>query len=409
MKNGFRNNIMKLFSGSLLSQVVWMASMMFLVRIYQPENFATYQMFISTMNILAIFATARYDNAIIVPKYKWQATQILFLSISVSTVFFLIMELCLYFGEIIYFRIYGVYDCIWSYLPISVFLISVYSCLYNWYVRERRYTLISIVVFIFPILYLFFCIIMKKFFNVEEGLIFSFLISRFLEVFVLLIIYIRENNIRKIKYVTLRRCAFRYINFPKYMLVGGFVDTASSSVPVYFLNYFFGKEITGYYSIAMQALSAPAALVAKSVGDVFRQRIGELYSHNQNTRDFFDRNMILLVKISLIVAFCVIFFAPQMYVFAFGEQWYYSGELSRYMILGVCLSLIASPLSSIYIVSYNQKMYLFMQIAYLISTFTGIIIGKIFFGSVEWSLLIVSIEVSITSIISIYRGRMITF
>ena len=44
-----------------------------------------------------------------------------------------------------------------------------------------------------------------------------------------------------------------------------------------------------------------------------------------------------------------------------------------------------------------------------VHNFTGIIIGKIFFGSVEWSLLIVSIEVSITSIISIYRGRMITF
>ena len=70
MKDSFRNNIVKLFSGSLLSQVVWMASMMLLVRIYQPENFSTYQMFISTINILAIFATARYENAIIAPKYR---------------------------------------------------------------------------------------------------------------------------------------------------------------------------------------------------------------------------------------------------------------------------------------------------------------------------------------------------
>lgn len=409
MKDSFRNNIVKLFSGSLLSQVVWMASMMLLVRIYQPENFATYQMFISTINILAIFATARYENAIIVPKYNWQASQILFLSLGISILFFVILQICLYFTEIIYFRMYGIYDYIWNYLPIAVLLLSVYSCFYNWYVRERRYTLISIVVFIFPILYLFFSIVMKKIFYMKEGLVFAFIISRFLEVLVLLVIYIKEHNIRNFKLISLKRCAFKYINFPKYMLMGNFVDTASYSLPVYFLNFFWGKEITGYYSIAMQALSAPAALVAKSVGDVFRQRISELYSHNQNTRVFFDKNVIILIKISLAVAFCVILFAPQMYALIFGAQWYYSGELSRYMILGVCLSLIASPLSSIYIVSYNQKKYLLIQIAYLISNFIGIIVGKILFDSAEWSLFIVSIGVSITSVISIYRGRKITF
>lgn len=148
MKDSFRNNIVKLFSGSLLSQVVRMVSMMLLVRIYQPENFAIYQMFVSTINILAIFATARYENAIIVPKYNWQVSQILFLSLGISILFFVILQICLYFTEIIYFRMYGIYDYIWNYLPIAVLLLSVYSCFYNWYVRERRYTLISIVVYL---------------------------------------------------------------------------------------------------------------------------------------------------------------------------------------------------------------------------------------------------------------------
>ena len=191
------------------------------------------------------------------------------------------------------------------------------------------------------------------------------------------------------------------------MIMGGFVETFSSSLPVYLLSYFWGKDIAGYYTIAMQALAAPAALVAKSVGDVFRQHIGAMYSHCQNCKAFFDKNLLLLSKIALTLAICIFLFAPYAYALVFGDSWYYSGELSRYMILGVCLSIIAEPLSNVYVVSYNQKKYLVIQMLYLLSNFTGIIIGKIVFDSVELSIFVASIEIVIVSIISIYKGRCI--
>ena len=92
---GFKINIIKLCFGTLSSQIVWMLAMMILARMYAPENFATYQIFISTMNIFAIFATARYEMAIIVPKYRWQATKILVLALSISITTFVVMEFCI--------------------------------------------------------------------------------------------------------------------------------------------------------------------------------------------------------------------------------------------------------------------------------------------------------------------------
>lgn len=406
---GFKSNIIKLFFGTLSSQIVWMLAMMILARMYAPENFATYQIFISTMNIFAIFATARYEMAIIVPKYRWQATKILVLALSISITTFVVMEFCIISGGAVYTKFYSNYDDIWNYLPISVLLICMYNSFYHWNVREKNYVLLSVVAFIFPVFYLGLSVIMKKIWEIENGLIFAFILSRLVEVLILLFFYVKGNKeyISKYKYISLKKCAKEYVNFPRYMIMGGFVETFSSSLPVYLLNYFWGKDIAGYYTIAMQALAAPAALVAKSVGDVFRQHIGEMYSHCQNCKAFFDKNLLLLSKTALALAMCIILFAPYAYALVFGDNWYYSGELSRYMILGVCLSIIASPLSNIYVVSYNQKIYLVIQMLYLLSNFTGIIIGKIFWDSVELSILVTSVEIAIVSIVSIYKGRCI--
>lgn len=405
-----KSNILKLFSGSLLSQMAWMLSMMILARVYIPESFATYQIFISTVNILSIFATARYDVAIVVPKYKWQAVNILILSLGISLVVFLLMIFCIIPCQIIYEKIYGVYDSIWNWLPMAVLLISIYNCLYNWNVREKKYTLLSLEVLIFPLLYLLFSIMIKQIWDIESGLIYAFVLSRLVQVAIFAACYVRDNRkyIAKFRYISFKKYAAEYVNFPKYMIVGGFIDNFSASCPVYLLNYFFGKEITGYYSIAMQALSAPSALVAKSVGDVFRQKMGELFSHSQDCRGFYDKNLFLLSKLSVVLGVGIVLFAPQAYAFVFGDIWAYSGILSQYMLLAVCLSLVASPLSSIYIVSYNQKKYLLIQILYLMSNFTGIVIGSVFFDNVELALLIASVEIAIVSMISIYKGRMIT-
>lgn len=377
--------------------------MMTLTRVYLPKEFATYQIFISVLSICTIFATARYELAIVLPKYKDEAVEVLLLSIFLSMIFSIVFQLALL---IISFVIN--YEGIWNYLPCAIFCVSVYIAFYNWYLREKCCILISFVVVAFPIVNLVAAFLLKNVFSFSEGLVYALIFSRFVEVCIFFFYFIKKYGKcfpKNIAYYNLKKAAIRYRNFPKYMIVGGSLDNCSASCPVFLLDYFFGKEITGYYSITMQALSAPSALLAKSVADVFRQQASVLYSKYCMCKDFYDSNLKLLSKISLLVFLGIIFFAPSAYVFVFGDSWRFSGELARYVLPGVCLSLIASPLSGMYIVAMQQKKYLTIQISFLCANLFGFLFGMIICDDVRLVLFTLSILTASVSVMSIYGGR----
>lgn len=405
MNDSFKENVLKLLSGSVLSQILWMLSMIVLTRVYLPEEFASYQIFVSTLGICSIVSTARYELAIFIPKRRMESVQLAVLAIFIAIIFALVCQIFLMC--ISYFHI--IVESFWHYFPVAIVLVSAYAILYNWYIREKGCTLISVVVVLFPIVHVIAAVVFKKLFNYGDGLIYALIVARFVEVFIFGWYFLERYSkyFKGINWFALKVCAFKYSCFPKFMIVGGSLDNLSSSCPVFMLDFFYGKEITGYYSITMQALSAPSALVAKSLSDVFRQQSSVLYSKYNACKEFYDKNLKLLCKISLLVGVGIILLSPIAFVMVFGEHWRFSGELARYILPNVCLSLIASPLSGMYIVSLQQKRYLAIQFGFFIANVFGFVIGVFVFEEVKFVLLTFSIFVALVSVVSIYFGRKI--
>ena len=95
MNDSFKENVLKLLSGSVLSQILWMLSMMVLTRVYLPEEFASYQIFVSTLGICSIVSTARYELAIVIPKRRLESVQLAVLAIFISIIFALVCKIIL--------------------------------------------------------------------------------------------------------------------------------------------------------------------------------------------------------------------------------------------------------------------------------------------------------------------------
>lgn len=380
MNDVFYSKVLKLLSGSVLSQVLWMLSMMVLTRVYAPEEFAVYQMFISVLNVCVVLSTGRYELAIVIPKYKYEGVQVLLLSICLSILFAIMLQV----GLVIYSFVTDDKG-IWKYLPCAVFFVSTYTALYNWYIREKCCIFISLVVVAFPVINVIVALLLKNVILVTDGLVYALIFARFAEVLVFVLYFVKKYKkyLQGVNYYRLKKCAIRYSSFPKYMIVGSTLDNFSASCPVFLLDHFYGKEITGYYSITMQALSAPSALVAKSIADVFRQQASVLYSKYGECKEFYNKNFKLLCKLSILLSMGIIIFSPTAYSFVFGESWRFSGELARYVLPGVCLSLIASPLSSMYVVSMKQKKYLSIQAGIFCANLFGFLLGVILFTHLE--------------------------
>ena len=127
MRGNLYANMLKMFSGSAMSQLSWMLSMMVLTRYYAPEDFALYQMFVTLVGVCTIFSTAKYEMAIIVPRYRWQSMQLLGVCMSLAVIVAIVLQLLVFIG-CCFFQIE--YPWLYYCLPICILFVSFYNCFY---------------------------------------------------------------------------------------------------------------------------------------------------------------------------------------------------------------------------------------------------------------------------------------
>ena len=66
-------NVGKLLSANVLAQVIGILVYPVLTRIYRPEDFALFNLFVSIAGVLTLIATAEYHYAIVLPKSEQHA------------------------------------------------------------------------------------------------------------------------------------------------------------------------------------------------------------------------------------------------------------------------------------------------------------------------------------------------
>ncbi|MDP4274087.1 MAG: hypothetical protein Q8907_07400, partial [Bacteroidota bacterium] len=77
----FFRNIITLFSGNVVAQIIPLLAYPVLTRLYQPSDFGTLALFTSIVGILSVMATGRYELSVILPKRDEDAAGLLVLSL----------------------------------------------------------------------------------------------------------------------------------------------------------------------------------------------------------------------------------------------------------------------------------------------------------------------------------------
>ena len=97
LKSEFNRNVLTLMTGSTISLAIPIAISPILTRIYTPEDFGVFSLYMAITTIIAVIATGRYELAIMLPKKDENAADILILSLIVSLVISLISFLIIFF------------------------------------------------------------------------------------------------------------------------------------------------------------------------------------------------------------------------------------------------------------------------------------------------------------------------
>ena len=393
-KSSYARNVITLMTGTGLAQAIPIAISPILTRLYSPEDFGIFGLYMAIVAIASVLVTGRYELAILLPRNDRDALHIVALAIGLSAaVSALLLVVVLVFNGPIT-QLLGTSDIIapWLYwVPASTVLMGIYTSLNYWSNRKGQYRRLAVSRVVQTSSGSLTQLGAAYAHSGPAGLVGGQLTGQLMASSLLARMIYREdqNQIKTLRWGRVRALARKYRNFPRFLIVAHGFNTASGQVPMLLLSTLFNTATAGYYMLIQRVMAAPMVLVAGALGDVFRQEASRAYIHTGNCRAIYVSTFKRLLALA-VLPFTVFFFvAPALFGWVFGEPWRVAGEYARIFTPMFFLQFITSPLSSVYMIAEKQKMDLAWQICLLVLVLSAFAIGGIF-SSIEIALALFS-------------------
>lgn len=370
-----------LFSGLFIVQMINLLFAMILPRIYQPEQFAVFGIFLSTVLIIFEVNNFRLDQALMLPKDDDESLFIYQNAVRYSTVLSLALGIIwvIYYFSPVFNHTYSSL----GWIPVSVFLQGIIQPTLSYCNRIQAYrkintarisqAIITGAVSCLPL------ITGSQKIYLIEGFIAGQSASTLTFIY---LIYKNLNPTDKNKNFTIQP----YIQFPKYGTWSSFLNTISRNSIVYILSVFFTPQLVGLYTFTNRLVQAPLGLITSSIGQAYFRDA----SHAANSGELQQlTNSIqkILTQIAVIPVITALFFGPAIFALLFGEEWRAAGEIARYLSLWYGTTLVITPLSMLVDVKGRLKWELGYNICFAIVRIGLLLIGGIWL-SFQWTMIL---------------------
>lgn len=352
-------------TGTTIAQAIPIAISPILTRIYTPEDFGIFTLYLSILGLVAVIATGRYEMAIVLPKSDEEAINILALSIFITLFLtFFTALIIVIFGEKILnmLNANNLGDLLYL-MPLSLLLAGLYQSFNYWSNRKKHFknmansriaqTLGS------GVGQLGF-----GFSTLSGGMILGNLLGGILSVYVLMkkfFLYDKNliKNVEKEKIIIEMK---KYKNFPLVNSLHVFSDVLKTSLSTMLIASFFGSSILGFYALSLRILQVPLGIIGSSFGQVLYQRFNSAKENNETIYIIAKNILIKLFIIALPVFSLLYFVAPDLFSFIFGEKWRIAGEYTQILLPYLFLNFLISPISQIPIILGKQKTFFIISL-----------------------------------------------
>lgn len=405
-KGGFVRNVLTLMTGTTIAQAIPIAISPILTRMYTPEDFGVFALYMAIVSILSVVATGRYELAIMLPEKDEDAVNILSLiliiTISISVVLFLVI---LIFNIEIGTLLNSTNIVPWLFIvPLSLLIIGNYQSINYWMNRQKRFNQMSRNRIFQSSMVGSSNIGMGLLSKGINGLIVGQLLGQLSALLRYAVIFFKSYPIQSyaIKLSSIREIAKRYKHFPIYLVPAHLFNVGSMHLPIILFTSFYSSSLVGMYALTERVLRMPTAVISSAIGDVFRQRAADSIKSIGECRSVYIKTFFLLLIIAIIPFSILWFIAPGLFAFVFGEEWRMAGEYAKIIILMVFLQFIASPLSNMYILRERTLLDLFWQIGLFSTTIGTILLSKLLLADFKTTILFFSLVYSFMYIVNLF-------
>jgi len=403
-KSEFSRNVLTLMTGTTIAQAIPIAISPILTRIYTPEEFGIFALYISVASILSVVATGRYELAIMLPQKDEDALNIVALSILISfLVSFVALLIVFIFNSQITHLLGNPEISFWLYfIPITVLLTGIYQSFNYWSNRKKQYKRLAMSRVIQSGTTATTNLGMGFGGFGSGGLILSRVLGQGLATVVLGKMVWREDSYRlkEIKRLKIFALAKRYIKFPKYDIPSSIIYTIYTNMAIIFFTKFFEASVSGFYFFSNRIIKTPFSFFISAFSDVFYQKLSKTKNYDEIAKEI-NLFSLKLFKITFI-PFIIVIYSSYYYVEPiFGEKW---KDLYIYIIIfsmPTYIGLLLAPYGHVYKIINRQEISMYLHLLRVV--LLGIFFVSYFYlnYNLVWFLFIYAI---LDSIIYIFLG-----
>ncbi len=377
-KSEFSRNVLTLMTGTTIAQAIPIAISPILTRIYTPEDFGVFTLYIAIVSLISIFATAQYDIAIVLPKSDIKAINLMALSLLICCIVVVFTILCIFlFKNILFEQIEQKELLNFIYLiPLSVLLMGIYQIFNYWSNRKKYYKIMAINRTTQSLTTASSNVLIGLL--SRSGLIIGQLIGQITSTLLLLkFVYKKDKNLLrsvKIKYINL--VSIRYIKFPKVNILLSVINSFYNNSKYIIFGFIFLPNVIGQLYLVYRVLGIPSSIIGASIAEVLLQDISSTKSNNdiQAIYKRIIKTFLVLLFTALLPCLIIFLYGEFIFGFVFGSNWLFAGKIASILIIGIIFEFSISPFCKLFFVFNKNEIYLIWEILRLFIIFTPLCI-----------------------------------
>lgn len=352
--------VLLVLSGTAGGQVIMVACMPVIARLYGPSDFGAYSYITSLALIIAGIANLRLDGAVPLPGDTQTARDVIWLATFAGGTVALLTAIVV---ALVRSRVAPshVLATGWAWwLPLMVFVIAQFALWTQAALRLEQYASVAKRPLIQSIGTVVLQMLLVPLRLGAAGLIVGQLGARILTTAQMA----RSASALwgRPHFAGMLPALKRYSNFPLVMAPAGVLNALGLYLPILLVTHYYGATAGGYVSLGHQLVLLPSATLGVAVGQVY---VGKL-AHNHRNKKGANRSAYLRASGWLLVcavpfALLVIFLAPKILPALLGNTWLPVAPIAAAMSLAAACGLIASPLAYVMVAAERGRTVLLLD------------------------------------------------
>jgi O-antigen/teichoic acid export membrane protein len=356
MKGGFFRNALIMIVGTSSAQLISIATLPFLARLYSPSDFGILATFISTASIVGVFSTLRTERKIISENDDRNAKSFFFASTRVSLVVSIVSTLiiCVFMQlEFIVLKL--------EFLPLIFIFSFFYGVLQSstlFASRISKFVLVVKASFIRALLVALFQVGLFFILPADWAIVLGPLIGLVFASFFLCIRVV--SGVKRINWMPATKLAIRSVGYKKNAMYGGIQalsSTLSNNMPMILISTLGGYEQVGIYMMAERMVKIPINLISNNLRNVIASRIK---ADRSSAHSFISRASLIFMLVGMVIFIAVYFLSDFLYIFFLGKSWLLSSEITKIMFVWVVFNWASLPFQA-----FNMNFGLMKDVAFL--------------------------------------------